>query len=153
MNLPVDTQSLVVNSWNDMSQFGIQVLTGEACAFAMRLLCDVNEEGLDLMSDYWGLSSLDSQPAWNRMVNGQPSVGSIMVSRTELSALATYALFREGALATVELGNSITGLFSKDLLARYREHQVGTIRQNPKPHARIPHEGTRTVHVMSGRSV
>ncbi len=34
-----------IHDWNDLRAYGINYLTGEACAVGKRLLCDVNERG------------------------------------------------------------------------------------------------------------
>ena len=48
-----------VHCWNDLRQFGINILTGEACALGMRVLCDLDEQGVRLMREVFGLPDLE----------------------------------------------------------------------------------------------
>lgn len=86
-----------ISGWKDMQQFGIERLTGEACAYSLRYLCDVNQAGLELMLAYLGLpSDTKTEAPWNSKVNQQPSVGSFMLPHHAWEELALFALYRSG---------------------------------------------------------
>lgn len=160
------TESIYINGWHDMEQLGIRSLTGESCAFSMRLLCDVNEEGRNLLIEYFGLpvatpaSMLLSAP-WNRQVHNRPSVGSIMLHRNCLQQLAEFALLRIDALAVLTHADGmVMGIFVQGLLTSY-EDMLRTrgqslpgirIRRNPTLGSTQPHAGSRNVHVATGRT-
>ena len=38
-----------IHCWNDLSAYGIELLTGEACGLSYRLLCDVTAAGKKLI--------------------------------------------------------------------------------------------------------
>lgn len=143
----------VVYAWKDLVQFGIECLTGEACAFSMRLLCDVNEAGKELLSDYFGMPNIALAEPWNSRVNQEPAIGSVMLSRECLSDLATFAMFREGALAVVrDTGMGLVGVYDPERLQQYAEAGFSLCR-NPKVGSHAPTVGSRNVHVMTGRAV
>jgi hypothetical protein len=150
-------ESIVVDSWNDMRQFGVNSLTGEACAYSMRLLCDLSGDGAALVADYFGLKNTSVfQPNWNSMVGEHAAIASVMLVREELIPLATFALFRMGVLAVVERGRrcDLIGVFDADWLKRYEDLIASApdcgyaIRRNPRPSG-----GSRNQHAFSGRTV
>jgi len=151
--------SITINSWNDMPQLGINVLTGESCAFGMRLLCDLNEHGRELIRDWLGLP-VDCAFAdnWNSQVDNLPAVGSVMLPRDSLQQIAEFALMRMNCLATIMTpGGALIGIFSAELLGQYEKFVYEApnttagwrIRRNFKLQ---PHVGSRNVHQFTGRS-
>jgi hypothetical protein len=40
---------ITYRNWEDLQKEGIELLTGEACGYMMRLLCDVNARGMELL--------------------------------------------------------------------------------------------------------
>lgn len=83
-----------ISDWNELQRFGINVLTGESCAYSMRLLCDVSQDGADLLCDFFGLP-IDTafQKNWNSTVGDKPAIGSIMLSRGVFDDLCRFILF------------------------------------------------------------
>ena len=151
-------ESISVGSWGDMRQLGVNYLTGEACAFGMRGLCDLSGDGAALVADYFGLKNTTVfQPNWNSMVGEHAAIASVMLAREELVPLATFALLRMGALAVVSKpGSGVTGVFDVNLLERYEELSAKNpdlgycIRRNYRTG---PGVGSRNTHQMSGRTV
>lgn len=150
-------ESLQVASWIDMSHFGVQSLTSESCVFALRILCDVNEQGRLLMIDYLGLP-VDTELAtpWNSQVSGKPTVGSILLHRDSLKQIAMFAMFRGGALACVVRHGAVIGIFEPSLLTRYedllKEYDSTGWELHLSPKRVGPSEGTRNVHALTGRT-
>ena len=71
---------ITIRDWNDLRHYGINFLTGEACAVGKRLLCDVNEQGRKLICSILGLPiNTPFAENWNSQVNGEDSVGSIFL--------------------------------------------------------------------------
>lgn len=86
-----------VNSWSDLERYGINALTGECCDYGLRLLCDVNASGKELLCNFLGLPQDTVFPEnWNSTVNNTKAVGSIRLPRSTLQELATYAMFSDG---------------------------------------------------------
>jgi hypothetical protein len=146
-----------VSSWQDMTQFGINCLTGEACAYAMRLLCDLNEDGAGLMMDYLGVPMLGKN--WNSMVDGKPAVASVMLHRSSVLQIAEFALMRRSPKAIVyKGGEAIMGVFTQHMFEQYMKlvedwpnttgkWTIRTIGRSSQPHV-----GSRNVHAATGRT-
>jgi hypothetical protein len=152
-----DTRSsIAIHGLAGLEYFGIKPLTGEACAYSQRVLCDVNESGRALLAEYFGTPDLALASPMNSTVKNEPSVGSIMLTRDSWNGLAKFAVFYTGGLAYCESGvQGVTGIFSYELLARYEAfatelHGVSLTRN----HARTsdsPLVGSRNIHQMTGR--
>jgi hypothetical protein len=155
----MESDSLHVYNWRDLQQFGIGILTGESCAFSMRLLCDVSAKGRTLVLDYLGLP-FDTQLArnWNGHVGEEQAVGSVMLHRDSLKQIAEFAMFAMGVLACVYTrGGEVMGIFDVDLLTAY-ENMISAapddhwdLRRNYRCPGQ-PSVGSRNVHAMTGRS-
>lgn len=143
--------TIQIHTWSDLRQFGINALTGEACAYSMRLLCDVNEDGRDALCDYLGIKPEGFNAPWNSTVHEKLALGSIMLSRETLMPLAQFLLFRAGALACAPYGHCLTGVFDKDRLIAYEDAGF-KVQHNPLLHSTAPHVGSRNVHDMTGRA-
>jgi hypothetical protein len=79
---------------------GLNPLTGEADGTNLgRLLCDVNEEGKRLVEEWFG-GTVEVRPNsnWNNKVDGQDSVGSVMLTRSALNELLRFAYVRAGCV-------------------------------------------------------
>ena len=90
-------------------EFGISILTGEACAYSMRVLCDVNHAGLKLVNDTFGMNHepygingrgrvygeyyCDTMMRrHNSKVDGEPTVASIMLSWPMLEEIIKFGI-------------------------------------------------------------
>lgn len=154
----MNTQFTPVSNFRDLAQFGITGLTGEACAYGMRTLCDVSEEGAALLADFFGVPSLQLNANWNSRVGDAPAIGSIMLTHDILPKLAQFAFFRQGALAVViSGGREVQGMFDEERVQQYREF----VNAHPGTHVLVtnharsstaPMVGSRNVHQATGRS-
>ncbi|MHA2085212.1 MAG: hypothetical protein ACXABD_15760 [Candidatus Thorarchaeota archaeon] len=81
---------------DEFKELGIDWLTGEACGVSMRILCDVNIDGLELLREFFG-GAVPQHPGMNRGVN------SIMLTRNTMRDLMIFAMLRNGADAVVEV--------------------------------------------------
>lgn len=79
-----------VSSWADMERYGVFALTGEACTLSMRLLCDLNKDGVHLITRFLG-GNLELCPGsnWNYSKGAN---SSIMLPHTILCDLGAFAL-------------------------------------------------------------
>lgn len=63
---------LIIQSNKDLEQFGIVLLTGEACAYSRRILCDMTITGYKIFCKCYGFKPVPStennmiNPAWNK---------------------------------------------------------------------------------------
>jgi len=78
--------------WGVLKSKGLDILTGEACGYSMRLLCDITPELEDLLSEYLGGSIEFNQDAWNHR-NG--AIHSVMLARSMITDLSIFALLHE----------------------------------------------------------
>ena len=124
MNINLGFESFVYNGFptdecysvrpherNFLEVVGVSILTGEACAYSMRLLCDLNEEGAALVAEFLGTAGKLNLPRnMNSKVNGKPAIRSIMLTRGMINELKTWAcltrVFDAGVVLIVVNHNS-----------------------------------------------
>jgi len=88
-------KAIHINTADDLELYGLNALTGEADAYMERILFDLNQEGVDLLTEYLGGNvSFTEGSNWNSKVNGQPAVASIMMPWDWVRSLVRYILFR-----------------------------------------------------------
>ncbi len=133
-----------IHSFNDLKKFGIDILTGESCAFSRRLLCDVTKEGRDLVIKAFGVPDISLSAPWN------DGVGSILLERDTLKTLCILALFSDGE--TLEVWEHDTGSFygmDEERLVAFQKEEEKHL-NNWKKYR--PYNGNhRNVHQFSGR--
>lgn len=141
-----------ISCWNDLTPFGIEILTAEACGLTYRYLCDVTEHGRKVLSVAFGIPNFTLAEAWNRGTDAAPHVGSIMLSNCMLTPVGVFALlesgctevrlYKSGGLLGIEPCDQpadieVLNAFSKDEFVRTFSYR-GTA-------------GSRNRHVFSGR--
>ncbi len=147
---------------NDLREFGITPLTGEACAIGLRCLCDLTEEGRDTVAECFGIMPQGFKDNWN-----SGGVASFMLPYDSLRPLSVVVLLRNGccAVALTER-HGVIGLTAED----FREFAEREGETDPVEHIRTfyglirtygthpdvtdtrPTRGLSCVHAMSGRS-
>ena len=148
---------------SDLDQLGLTLLTGEADAYGMRILCDLNASGLALIQDFFGLPVMcQFEKNWNSKVNGEESVASIMLAHEILKPLVVFALLREGYQYVLQdEGWWYATAFNPDDLedkpgfSHYLANPKRYGRrlfQNIKSRSPAPSVGSRNVHQFSGRA-
>ena len=147
-------------------KLGINPLTGEACAYGMRVLCDLNEDGTALVAAFLGMPGALFPGNWNSMVGTKPALGSVMLTRGVFPSLVRFALFREGFQYVLQgEGNTdATGFNDRDLreypaLSMYLDGSSTMLKQNGghaqlyrNPRNPAASVGDRNVHQFSGRT-
>lgn len=154
----------------DLSQFGIRHLTGEADALSFRSLCDLTEEGRDIVQETYGVSCTAEN--WN-----SGAVASCMLPYTAWRELGIIALLRAGCHSVLDTEQGLWGLESGEIYDRGElDWETGAYVRQPSidlgdcmqlwphcygkvnriyalPNIAQPRIGTRNVHALSGRVV
>src|SRR5688500_15596888 len=85
-----------IHSFHDLSRYGIDPLTGEACGLMFRILFDCTERGRTILAKCFGVPDLTLAEPWNRGSADDPHVGSIMLAQCMLQPIAVFALLESG---------------------------------------------------------
>ena len=80
-----------VSCLNDLREFGIDCLTGEACSLSHRILCDVTASGKKLLEKVFDVQ-LTLPENWNAGSSDDPHIGSIMLSHRMVQDIGIFAL-------------------------------------------------------------
>jgi len=144
----------VINGWGDLQTYGLNCLTGEACAYMERLLFDVNDVGRKFLADYFSVPEMCLSPNWNSKVNGAPATGSIMLCQGLYLSLGRFALFHvEQVDYIAEDGFALHGYMIADVpIEEWSGMKDYQIRQNWSKNSTQPSRNGRNVHAFSGRS-
>lgn len=140
-----------ISNWSDLKQYGIHCLTGEACALSCRALCDLTEQGQDIIRRFYGLPYnapfLDS---WN-----SGAVGSCFIPWNILPDLAAFILIDVDKLGmAIHIQDGIYAPEDSDTdeeWQRWIDFQGEGIIRRYSPIGG-PKRGCSCVHAMSGRS-
>jgi len=142
-----------IDNWQDLEWYGIFRLTGEACPFGMRQLCDLTEKGAIIIRSFFGLApDAKFQANWNSGASC-----STMIPISLLDDLKVFCLFSDGAAKVLLLKDgSAFGYYPEDTEQDYLDHwrilmAGGSLERDYVPTAG-PRLGTRMIHGMSGRS-
>ncbi|GMU20590.1 MAG: hypothetical protein AMXMBFR13_06870 [Phycisphaerae bacterium] len=143
-----------VFNWSDLKQFGVNLLTGEACGIGIRVLCDLDKRGRALVSEFFGLDPGMFAENWN--TGGECSV---MLPYSIIADLAVYAMLRSGCRAVITLKDrpEIHGAETQAELEQFKrimedENQYPKVERYYRAGGTAP-GGMRNVHEMSGRIV
>lgn len=114
---------------SDFSQFGFNILTGEACNYGLRILCDVTEDGKKIFCRTLGLpQNCELQETYNpnTLTNDKPPVGSIFFPRDLFGTMAVIALYSvPGVKVVFQMKHSFTAIKEEDInegSEDFREH-------------------------------
>lgn len=132
-----------------LREHGINILTGEADKYGLRVLCDINSDGLDVLAEYFGFAP-KCPKNWNSEVNGQPAIGSFMLPRDAIPNLAKFIWFHyRNAFALIEMWNGYVAMTS-DQADEYSRLNIDVVRNcNYRPNNIIG--SSRNTHAMSDR--
>ena len=136
-----------VACWDDLRPYGIVVLTGEACSFAYRILCDLTATGKRAVERCFSVQI--TSESWNSGSAADPHVGSIMLSRETFLPLAVFAMLESGCKEVWLAEHPAIAVEDDD-----SEVQVELMKKVAKPHRRFAFHGPnqdRNQHQMSGR--
>jgi len=101
-----------INNWNDLEPYGVIALTGEACGYGYRTLCDLTEAGELLIRELFDIPGpLKLHENWNN----EGRAGSIMLPPGMLTPLAVFALFKaECSKVFVHYDGTVHGIEATD---------------------------------------
>jgi len=93
-----------IESMGDLRHLGIDLLTGEACAYSRRILCGLTQFGADLVCDFYGITSAGLREPWNSHACDERAVASFMLPRDLASNmdLSMVGLFKLGCVEVWE---------------------------------------------------
>jgi hypothetical protein len=152
----------VIHNMHDLEKYGLNYLTGEACAYGMRVLFDLNDDGKALLTKFWSCAYIDIYPRMNNKVNGQPATGSVMLTHQMLAPLCEFIMFDIEQVDFIAIGNGDYHGYMNTDQNRYGEDDVATVMENAgykihrnwkRMNSSQPSVGDRNVHAMTGRSV
>ena len=141
-----------INSWEDLSRYGIVPLTGEACGLMYRILFDVTARGKRILEKAFDVSNLKLNDNWNSGTDDDPHVGSIMLAREVLPFIGVFALLEDGCPEVfLTKGGGLVGIERTDSaedVERFKQFHASDLVR------RFAYSGTagdRNEHMMSGR--
>ena len=133
--------------WDDLTPFGIEILTAEACGVSYRCLCDVTEKGRKVLSVAFGIPNFSLAEAWNRGTNALPHVGSIMLSQCMLTPIGVFALLESGCSEVLLMKNGVLlGMEPSD-----RPEDIAHLSEFVRKFSYGGTAGSRNQHFFSGR--
>jgi hypothetical protein len=136
-----------ISSWDDLRDYGIVLLTGEACSLLYRLLCDLTENGKRVVERCLGVQIASEN--WNSGPENDPHVASIMLTREMLVPLAVFALLQSGCPEVWVNDRAAIGVESDD-----SPDHAAEMKRLCKPTRRFAYSGPhqdRNQHQMTGR--
>lgn len=140
--------SKVYNSLFDLKEFGIIALTSEACGVGMRILCDLDEKGVEIVGDWLGGNVKFTKGSnWNSGANY-----SVLLSTGSFQELAAFCLIRGGEDYAVVFKNGAVQGMSEDIITRYRNLEGWLQESVQRVYRKTGTAGTRNKHVFSGRT-
>ena len=141
-----------ISCFNDLTAFGIEPLTGEACGLSYRILCDVTEAGRRILAQALGIPTLALPANWNRGSAADPHIGAVMLAHEMLTPIAVFALLESGCTEVwLVRDGGVIGIEPDDtpeFIAANRELVGDRLART------LAYRGTagpRNLHVMSGR--
>lgn len=86
-----------ISNFQHLIPFGIDPLTGEACSFSYRVLCDCTAKGRKIILRALGIPDIKLCDPWNNGTKEDPHIGSCMISLCMLEFLAVFAFLEDNA--------------------------------------------------------
>jgi len=141
-----------IHCWDDLSQYGIEPLTGEACGLMYRILFDVTVHGKQILEKAFGVAELKLQENWNSGTESEPHVGSLMQAHEMLPVVGIFALLEAGCREVwLTKGNGLIGIERTDSAESVDEFRQFRADDLVRRFAYAGTAGDRNQHVMSGR--
>lgn len=132
-----------------LEKHGIIILTGESCAYSLRLLLDYTRKGKEILERFLSTSFQDRE-SWNSGSDNS-HIGSIMLPYTCLEPLRIFITLQHYPVAMVTESGTVSGLTERDF-AEYKKHQDSKwFKQLRFYYNRTGSD--RNTHQMSGRTV
>ena len=143
-----------ISCFNDLTAYGIEPLTGEACGLSYRILFDVTERGRRILAKAFGIPTLALPENWNRGSVAEPHVGSILLTQESLSPVAVFALLESGCTEVwLVQGGGVIGIEPDDTAEIVAANRQLLGDRLVRTLAYRGTAGDRNLHVMSGRII
>lgn len=158
-----------LHNCEDLNQFGIRPLTGEACRVGRRILCDLTDDGRKIVADLLGIEN--NQHVFAGPWNGRGATASFMLPYTLLMDLFVWCLIHKGCIdiAVIHPGEARGLSWVGEVIGLERGaspqdwelwnsnlefmKEIGKSVRRICVHTNQPGEGTRCTHAMSGRTI
>ena len=142
-----------LHNWNDFGKFGIGFLTGESCAYNLRILFDLTDEGKKHVLSFLGLpEDTKMDDPWNSTVCGEPAVASILLTPAIFFDLSVFILFESANVDIVVIQDHTVSGYTQEQIEGF---WPGALASLEKDGARVIHNPRakhgRNQHQMSGR--
>ena len=144
-----------LNGVSDLQQYGINALTGEACPFSLRMLCDLSEEGKVLIEEIFGMEC--NRANMNSKVGNKDAIASVMIPHSAFVEIKKYILWRIGSQYIVTSSNDWNMQGYKDFTEDEKEYYFSDdndghkVYMNPRVKGQ-PAVGGMNVHAFTGRT-
>jgi hypothetical protein len=139
--------------YDELHRYGINPLTGEACPFSQRVLCDLTPRGKKIVFDLLGIPpTIPLSENWN-----SGSSFSITIPRSLLAHdLPIWCLIDGGCEDIIVSRDGICGREADDTDEDWDNYYQLLVAWQKQP-LRVrsisgPRQGTRMIHAMSGRA-
>ena len=141
-----------IRCWDDLSRYGIVLLTGEACGLSYRILCDVTAAGKKIIEKALDVAQLGLRENWNPGNSDDPHIGSVMLAPESAPFLGVFALLESGCREVwLTKSRQVLGIEADDQPARTEAMQRYCGEEMVRRFAYAGTAGDRNQHVMSGR--
>lgn len=140
-----------------LEMHGVNLLTGEADKYSMRILCDLNASGVETICTFFGINPATGtfNENWNSQVHGQDAIASFMLPRGTIPELCKFCAFHYmNTYVFCESGNGY------DLYSKEEHHKIQkfidngrSVYHNYNYRADRAPASDRNTHQMSGRTV
>jgi hypothetical protein len=97
-----------ISCWDHLRPFGINPLTGEACALMYRILCDITTEGKRVIEKRL---SCELRPPENWSAG---AIGAVMLAPEMFVPIAVFALLESGCRECWVIGREVVGVEPSD---------------------------------------
>jgi hypothetical protein len=138
---------------DELRRYGINPLTGEACPYGQRVLCDLTPRGKKIVFDLLGIPpTIPLSENWN-----SGSSFSMMIPRSLLAHdLPIWCLIDSGCDDIIVSRDGICGREVDDTDEEWENYYQLLVEWNKQPQCvrstSGPRQGTRMIHAMSGRA-
>lgn len=144
--------TISAHNFSCFRELGINPLTGEACAYGRRTLCDVSEEGKQLLYDFFGCMT-PIAGNWNSKVGEADAVASVMLPlRSLYKELIIFALFNKYNYSHVIINEESHWFQGRNELPKTLPTGYDVIRNTAKARTDRQVVNGRNVHAATGRS-
>lgn len=140
-------KSLNIGSTNDLKDYGLIYLTGEADPYSMRMLVDVTEQGKQILQQFLGVRDLLMDKNWNSS-DGQQ--WSIMLPHGIVKDLMVFILFHVEQCDCVYPSTSgFCGYIGEEYIMQGSEEFRKELRWNPNRKKKVDNFNE---HAFTGRT-